>query len=221
MVETARVLAREVGARIAYTQSDEITLVMHVERDDQQLFCEGRVQKIVSLLAARATAVFNHSLPSFMPDKHASLGIGDLPSFDCRVWTVPNQAEAANVLLWRELDATRNSLSMAARAQWPQEALHGKSSKEMHDLLHEKGINWNDYPAFFKRGTYLRRIVTLRNFEPTELATLPAKHRAHSDPSLQIERAEYAVIEMPPFGRVTNREAVVFEGAEPAVASTP
>ncbi len=82
-------------------------------------------------------------------------------------------------------------------------------------MLWQKGINWNDYPASFKRGTFVQRRRVLKPFSITELDNLPEKHEARSNPGLLVERAEYAVLEMPPFGTVANREAVVFEGAEP------
>ncbi|MCB9766509.1 MAG: hypothetical protein H6739_42435, partial [Alphaproteobacteria bacterium] len=199
-----------------YTQSDEISLIFYSDRSDRAIFLDGRIQKMTSILASMATAMFNAGLPDAIPEKEGRRAL-----FDCRVWTVPTREEAANVLLWRELDATKNSISMAARAHYSHNALHGKSGAQMQELLWQKGVNWNDYPAFFKRGTFVRRETTRRRFSAEELEKLPPKHAARQNPDLVVERTDVRVIEMPPFRTVTNRVAAVFEGATPEVAATP
>ena len=138
-----------------------------------------------------------------------------LPTFDARVWVVPNRTEGANVFLWREWDATKNSLTMAASEYYSHKELHGKNGRDKHDMLHAKGVNWNDYPAFFKRGIYVQRRTVTKPFTAEELEQIPEKHEARTNPGLLVERSEYEAIDMPPFASVTNREAVIFEGATP------
>lgn len=56
-------------------------------------------------------------------------------------------------LLWRQRDAVRNSISMAAQAHFSHKRLHGVNGGGMQELLFtEAGINWNDYPDGCKRG---------------------------------------------------------------------
>jgi tRNA(His) guanylyltransferase len=113
---------------------------------------------------------------------------------------------------------------MAAQAYYDHAAVHDKSGPEMQELLFQKGVNWNDYPAFFKRGTYFRRRAVLRPFSAAELGSLPPKHAARANPDLVVERSEVAVSELPPLTKVSNRAAVLFGGAEPvpkAVDGTP
>jgi hypothetical protein len=86
----------------------------------------------------------------------------------------------------------------------------------MQEMLWQKGINWNDYPAFFRRGTYVRRETVCRRFTAEELDRLPPRHAARSDPELVIERTEVRTLDLPPLGRVTNRIDVLFFGGEPA-----
>lgn len=212
MVETTMALVRESNARIGYTQSDEITLVFVAEGKDA-IYFDGRIQKMVSQLAAQATAVFNQLLPTYVPEK-----AGRLPTFDCRVWALPNLTEASNLLLWREFDATKNSVSMAARAYYSHKVLLGKHAGEMQEMLFQKGVNWNDYPAFFKRGTYVQRRKVRRPFTADEKAVLPPKHFAHTNPDLDVERTEYVKLDLPPLNKVVNRERVLFYGEEPEVA---
>ena len=209
MVDTTAALVRDTGACMGYTQSDEITLAWHVDNLKSQIWFNGRVAKMTSQLAAQATLIFYCMTLERMP-KYAER----MPTFDARVWNVPNRTEGANVFLWREWDATKNSVSMAAAAYYSHKALMGKNSSQKHDMLHDKGVNWNDYPAFFKRGTYVQRRTVRTQFSAEELERLPEKHEARNNPSLIVERQVCAVLDMPPFDTVTNRVAVIFDGLE-------
>ncbi len=213
MIDTAAALVRETGACMGYTQSDEITLAWHSLDPKSQIWFDGRVAKMTSQLAALATLYFYRLVVERMPQ------FADrLPSFDARVWAVPNRTEGANVFLWREWDATKNSVSMAASAHFSPKQLLGLSGAERQDLLHSIGVNWNDYPAVFKRGAYVQRRSILTSFTADELEKLPPKHAARLDPALKVERSVCSPVDMPPLGKVTNREEVLFEGAEPLVA---
>jgi len=216
MVETTVALVRDTGACMGYTQSDEITLAWHADNHKSQIWFDGRVAKMTSQLAAQATLVFYRLVLERMP-QYADR----LPTFDSRVWNVPNRAEGANVFLWREWDATKNSVSMAAAAHYSHKQLHGKNSTQKHDLLFEVGVNWNDYPAFFKRGTYVQRRTVRTPFSAAELDRLPEKHEARKNQDLIVERQVCTVLDMPPLGTVTNREAVIFDGAEHEMAQAP
>jgi len=104
---------------------------------------------------------------------------------------------------------------MAARAYYSHGELDQKSGGQMQELLFQKGVNWNDYPAFFKRGTFVQRRKVLKPFTADELDALPEKHEARSNPDLVVERTEIRELEMPPFSKVTNRVDVVFQGEDP------
>lgn len=211
MGEITVLLVDETNARIGYTQSDEISLILYSDTIRSQLYFDGKIQKITSVLAATASVWFNDLLEKY--------GLGSkkhmLPVFDCRCWNVPTQKEAVNVLIWREQDATRNSVSMAARSCYSHNELFEKSAPEMMDMLMAKGLNWNDYPADFKRGHYYQRRKVTRSFTPDELSKLPEKHAAKTNPDLKIERTEIRKLDMPVLSRVPNRIAVVFDGEDP------
>ena len=200
MFNTTLHLVKETNACCGYTQSDEITLAWLSDSFKSQIWFDGRIQKMVSVLAATASVEFNRQVALLLPAKK------DLrPVFDCRVWNVPNVVEGANCFLWREQDATKNSVSMAARP------VH--SHKELVDQ-DAKGINWNDDPDYFKRGSYVQRKVVKRKFTPNELLDLPPMHEARKNPDLEVERTVYDVVNMPKFSSVTNRPDVIFRGAE-------
>jgi len=214
MIQTTAVLIKETNALIGYTQSDEISLVLYSNSLKSQLYYDGKIQKMIGDLAACASLVFNDFIKEHIPEK-AHLR----PRFDCRVWNVPTKVEAANNILWREQDATKNSISMAAHSFYGHKFLQDKSGSEKQDMLMHVGVNWNDYPSFFKRGTFVRRETVTRKYTCEEIEQLPAKHLARSNPDLQIERKHIAFLDMPPFGKVTNRVEVIFDGAEPIVES--
>jgi tRNA(His) 5'-end guanylyltransferase len=214
MVQTTAYLVEATQAVIGYTQSDEISLVFYSDDPRSQIFMDGRIQKQTSLLAAMTTAFFIRQLDELLPEK-----AGQMPIFDCRTWTVPTLEEAANVLLWREQDATKNSISMAAQHYYTHAELMGCSGSDKQELLFQKGVNWNDYPSFFKRGTYVQRRTVERRFTAEELDALPPKHAARTTPDLVVSRRETQRLDLPPLGRVHNRVAALFQGAEPLVGA--
>lgn len=130
------------GAVLAYTQSDEISVLLTDFGTAQtEAWFGGVVAKQVSIAASLATAALNERRP------------GKRALFDARVFTLADPVEVANYLIWRQRDAVRNSISMAAQARFSPKRLHGVSSAGMQELLFaEAGINWNDYPDGCKRG---------------------------------------------------------------------
>lgn len=213
MIRTTEALVAETHARIGYTQSDEISLVWHADRYDISIFFDHRISKMISVLASFATIAFAQAL---LVGPHAHL-FWKMPHFDCRVFQLPTREEAANAVLWREQDATKNAVSMAAHAVYSHKALHGKSGSEKQEMLFAKGINFNDYPACFKRGTFVRRAAVWREFTIDEIARIPESHRP--EPGAKVQRSEIKRLDMPKFRTVTNRAAVIFDGAEPEASS--
>jgi tRNA(His) guanylyltransferase len=208
MIETTKRLVDDTHALIGYTQSDEISLIYAPAVTSEELLFGGRVSKLTSTLASIATAHFNELRRELLPNK-------GIATFDCRVWTVPSKEEAVNSLLWREQDATKNSISMAASAYYSHKELQGKSGSQKQELLFQKGINWNEYPVFFKRGTYVKRVVTSRKLTTYELNDLPEKHQARLNPDMEFTRSTVTAFNMPIFGKVTNRVGVVFDNEMP------
>ena len=144
-------LVKETNALMGYTQSDEITLLFYTDNIKSQIFFDGRIQKMVSQLGALSTLYFNKYVREYLGEEY----VNRMPTFDARVWQVPTKEEAANVFLWRERDATKNSVSMAASCYYSHKEMHGKNGNQQQDMLFAKGINWNDYPARQKRGAHL------------------------------------------------------------------
>lgn len=207
MIETCRQLVQETHARIGYTQSDEISLIWLADSDKSDVFFSGKVQKMVSVLASMSAAVFARVCPSGYEHK--------LPHFDARVFQLPTKTEGANAILWRAMDARKNAIQMVAQAHFSPKQLHGKDQAAMLGMLAAIDVEFEDFPASFKRGSYLRRVARERELTANELAKIPEKHR----PSGPVLRSQVELIDMPPFNLVANREAVIFDGADPVTAT--
>lgn len=158
MDEVAQALCGEMsGAVFAYTQSDECSVLLtDFGSTGTQPWFNGVVQKMASIAASTATAAFY--------DVYGANDAGTIATFDARVFTIPDPVEVANYFLWRQRDAVRNSISMAAQAHFSHKRLHKVNTDQMQELLWaEAGINWNDYPAGCKRGRVTHRQVGERD----------------------------------------------------------
>lgn len=171
MVETAKALCAEVsGCKMAYTQSDEISLLMtNNDTIETQPWFGNNLQKIVSLTAAKASIVFQQEMRAIVDCE--SIGcleededilyrrylahLNDV-MFDSRAFILPED-EVTNYFLWRQQDATRNSIQMAARAYFSHKECDHKNCDELQEMLFQKGINWNDYKVWEKRGVCVKK----------------------------------------------------------------
>lgn len=178
MQETMKYLCENVqGCVLGYCQSDEITLVLvDYQSREASAWFDNNIQKMVSVSASMATMAFNRF---FVNNCHQwyedNIDFDELilgtdenikklfnaytkacnkgAMFDSRVFTMPKE-EVANCLIWRQQDATRNSIQSVGQANFSHNQLQGKNCSNIQDMLMlEKGINWNDYPTHLKRGT--------------------------------------------------------------------
>ena len=201
MRETAKYLVDQTHAKIGYVQSDEITLIWQAS-EGGSVFFDGRVLKLASVCASMAAVKF-----------YSVFGGDKLPSFDCRVWQVPSQTEAANALVWRALDARKNAVSSACRAHFSAKRMHKKDQSLMREMLASIGIDFDtDYPVEDRHGVFFRRISGPRWIPQEEWEKIPGKHRPKSR---TVIRSWVDQIDMPFFTEVTNREAVIFDGVSP------
>ena len=165
------------GCALGYCQSDEITLVLvDYQSREASAWFDNNIQKMVSVSASMATMAFNRF---FVNNCHQwyedNIDFDELilstdenikklfnaytkacnkgAMFDSRVFTMPKE-EVANCLIWRQQDATRNSIQSVGQANFSHNQLHGKNCSDIQDMLMlEKGINWSDYSTHLKRGT--------------------------------------------------------------------
>lgn len=185
------------GCVFGYTQSDEITLILiDYQKLTSQAWFDYEVQKIVSISASMATMAFNNFFESnvakekrFFNDEW--LDNGDFNTkykdkeliklwlthkrasekgamFDARCFNIPKE-EVTNLIYWRQLDASRNSIQMVGQANFSHRELQNKSCNDIRDMLKtQKGIDWDDFPTHQKRGS----CCVYRNYQNPESDTI-------------------------------------------------
>ena len=179
MQRTMKYLCENIqGCVFGYTQSDEITLILlDYQTLDTDAWFDYEVQKMCSIAASMATMAFNKYFSAEVnafADNNSIAPIGYFNNendplvkryniycaardkgamFDARVFNIPKE-EVTNLVYWRQLDAARNSVQMVGQANFSHKELQGKSCNMIQDILMtQKGINWNDFPAYLKRGS--------------------------------------------------------------------
>lgn len=170
MIKGATAVMKEIGgsARFAYIQSDEVTIGIN---DKLTVLSEpwfgNNVQKMVSvcssIMSVNFTQAFNDpntKVPLGIPTKTEDSVVHLKPAyFDARVFQLPNVVELHNAVLWRQFDASKNSISQYARSYFSHGRLQGKNGSEMQDMMmNEHQFNWNNAPTWTKRGVLLYRI---------------------------------------------------------------
>lgn len=214
MVELTKFLVEETNAVIGYHQSDEITLILYSADKNKQIYHNGKKQKILSKLTGKCVTFFNEKRRELLPNHDK------LANFDCRIYQTPTLEDACAQLIWRENDATRNSVSMLAREFFSHNQVENKKVNKLQDMLMlDKNVNWNDLEVRFKRGTYVKRFTTFATFSSEEIEKLPEKHKARFDPNFTFQRTVVQPIEMPIFNKVINRVGVVFYNESPITES--
>jgi len=160
MNTTAAYLCKNIqGAKFAYVQSDEISILLtDYDKLTTDAWFDNNIQKMASVSASMATRAFNearlkrlicdegpHTVESvFIKMKWAE--------FDSRVFQIPEWTEVENYFIWRQQDCVRNSISSVAQSLYSHKELNGRNTTEMQEMIFQKGQNWNDYEAKYKRG---------------------------------------------------------------------
>ena len=176
MQKTMKYLCENIqGCVLGYHQSDEITLILVDYKNlNSDAWFDYEVQKMCSIAASMATMAFNKFFAEEVTSYEIRIPIDENgcldkeyydqyvvyhkaaakgAMFDARVFNIPKE-EVTNLVYWRQLDATRNSIQMVGQANFSNKELHGKSCNMVQDmLLTEKDINWNDFPTHQKRGS--------------------------------------------------------------------
>ncbi len=210
MIATTKYLVEHTHANIGYVQSDEISLVWLAPDHTSSIFFDGKTAKMTSVLAGMATAAFGRAIRGWTPyeDRFAH--------FDARVLQLPLPYEAANMFLWRNLDAIKNSVSMATRAHYSAKQMHGKDQRAMLAMLADAGVIFDNFPVAFRRGTFVRRVKVERTASPLDIGMMINNRQQVTE---TIIRTSVEVIPMPPFHLIENRTEVIFDGADPVMKS--
>lgn len=174
MQETMKYLCENIqGCVLGYTQSDEITLILvDYKKLTSSAWFDYEVQKICSIAASMATMAFNKFFAknvyftdkfdehgNIIDEEYVSIHLAHVKAvdkgamFDARCFNIPKE-EVTNLIYWRQLDASRNSIQMVGQANFSHKELQNKSCNDIQNMLMaQKDINWNDLPTYQKRGS--------------------------------------------------------------------
>jgi len=163
MTETAAELCKEIqGCKIAYIQSDEISLLL-TDYDDikTDAWFDKNLAKITSISASIATLAFNkqykwtldnyafHEMPKMKEFYEKKLFTA---MFDSRAFVIPKE-EVINYFIWRQNDATRNAIQGLGQANFSHKEMQNINTSLLQEkLFKERQINFNDEPTWYKRG---------------------------------------------------------------------
>lgn len=196
MVRTMEYLCQNIqGCVFGYTQSDEITLLLvDYQKLTSSAWFDYEIQKMCSISASMATMAFNtffeNEVDKFyynhcsredpLFEKHYQI-YRDAQykgaMFDARCFNIPKE-EACNLVYWRQLDATRNSIQMVGQANFSHRELQGCTCNKIQDMLMvDRGINWNDFATRWKRGVAWTRETGV----DYEMPILKGESRAYVD----------------------------------------
>lgn len=169
MNSTAAYLCNNIqGAKFAYVQSDEISILI-TDFDDimTDMWFDGNLQKMASVSASLATSEFNklrlNRILKTVDLSTDELIFDKIPNFksaqfDARVFQIPQPVEVENYFIWRQQDATKNSISCVAQSLYSHKELEGKNGDQKQEMIFQKGVNWNDYSSREKRGGFIERV---------------------------------------------------------------
>ncbi len=172
MVAVSKSLVAESGLSpvFAYTFSDEINLYL------EKLPFSGRVEKIDSVAASYTASALT-----------LSLGVDEPLAFDARIIQA-TPGFAIEYMLNRQDEAWRNHLNAYCQqalvaegmsAKKAAETLKGMPAKELHELMHARGVNLAKTPAWQRRGVLVRKIVTEKEgYNPKTKKTVVAQRSA-------------------------------------------
>ena len=201
MQETMKYLCENIqGCKLGYCQSDEISLLLtDYENINTAAWFDYEVQKMCSIAASMATLAFNRAFGERVDEEYGYIeseamfpsleeetfrqiekeyeahqkALNKGAMFDARCFSIPKE-EVCNCLIWRQQDATRNSIQMVGQANFSHKELQNKSCDKIQDMLMlEKNINWNDFDTVKKRGscctkTGVHTVVDMKTGEQKE-----------------------------------------------------
>lgn len=159
MIDTTEYLCKNVqNAKLGYTQSDEITLLLtDWDKDNTDSFFGYKLQKLVSVISSMATMHFNRCFVEYQK----MYGYTDIKRgnaiFDTRSFNVPLH-EVINVFIWRQQDAIRNSMQSIARSKFSHKEVMGKKIDQLKSMINTTDKTWEEYPIFLKRGTCVKKL---------------------------------------------------------------
>ena len=162
------------GAVLGYTQSDEITIVLiDYQEENSDAWFGYNLQKMASVAASEATFAFNRAFEKHFNYWKSNMGLPHTDCwderitarylryinciykgarFDARAFSLP-KFEVVNCLIWRQLDAIRNSIQAIGQSQFSHKELQNLNCDEIKEkLVSERGLHWEEYSDYHRHG---------------------------------------------------------------------
>ncbi len=119
------------GCVLAYTQSDEISLLLfNYSKFNTQAWFDNNLQKVCSISASMATSMFLRKFIRNMKEYDDEQNI----CFDSRVFVIPEE-EVNNYFIFRQQNCIRNSIYSIGQSSYSTNNLHNKSSKAIVEMI--------------------------------------------------------------------------------------
>lgn len=189
MVQAAQAVLEQFQGLYAYTESDEISILLPRSWD---LF-DRELEKTISLSAAIASGVF-------------SLACGTAVAFDSRACLAPLDEQVVDYFRWRQADAARCALN--GWCYWTlrkggmgvgqaTKMLESKDTAFKNELLFQNGVNFNDVPLWQRRGTgvYWREVSHTGHDPMRDVAVQTTRRRLFVDRELSMGEGYATLIE--------------------------
>lgn len=184
---------------IGYVQSDEISFMLPNTYSQYGL----RKQKLVSHIASYASMRFNEHIK----DSGFSFHKIKQGFFDCRIWQVSTIEQCEEYFMWREMDASRNSINMLASTKFSHKKLQGVSTKKRLKMLEDIGVIWENLETVYKRGSFYKKLIYLKSLPKEIMDKMPMKERVES-----VMRGDVFLLEdIPPLTKVESIKKVLFD----------
>lgn len=223
MREVVAKLCEEIpGAVLGYTQSDEITIICkYTDRIVSQAWFNGRVRKIETIAASKATKWFNklftENVMNYEIEFRQKISLykeasdidkdayrkydtvlrkkAGMAEFDARVFNVP-EWDCINNIIWRQQDAIRNSVEMVGHANFSTKELHKVNCEGIKKMLKEqRGIDWEkDFNSYQKYGAFCYKVETQREIKGKTITRNEWYCNKYEEFIVQEDRNRFAVL---------------------------
>ncbi len=131
------------------SDSLQVTSLMLSSLIEDHMLGEGqRIKDLWKRYRRKDVPIYSHKVANYTKVNEAQA------IFDSRVFNIPKE-EVCNYFIWRQLDWFRNSLQMLARTHFSHKELNEKNTSDIHEMLHQKGVNWADLEPVWKNGVFI------------------------------------------------------------------
>ncbi|CAK9442044.1 uncharacterized protein LODBEIA_P58270 [Lodderomyces beijingensis] len=179
------IMKRYSDVQLAYGDSDEYSFLLRRKCD----LYERREMKLCTLFASLMATFYTLFWNKAHPERPIELE--QVPTFDARAVSYPSFEIVRDYFSWRQVDCHINNLynttfwGLVKKGMTPQEAeqrLSGTVSSDKNEILFKDcGVNYNNEPEIYKKGTILVREFDEYKSEATPVTAVSSRQRQKQD----------------------------------------